>query len=64
MDSRARYDPDADSGCMALSQQDNGEKVHGIAAAHSAVAVTTFAAYGASILTVSWPIHVKFREHQ
>jgi hypothetical protein len=51
-------------GAMALSQQDNGQKVHGIAAAHSAVAVTTFAAYGASILAVSWPIHVKFREHQ
>jgi hypothetical protein len=59
-----RYGPDADSGAMALSQQDNGQKVHGIAAAHSAVAVTTFAAYGASILAVSWPIHIKFREHQ
>jgi len=51
-------------GAMALSQQDNGQKVHGIAAAHSAVAVTTFAAYGASIVAVSWPIHVKFWEHQ
>jgi hypothetical protein len=50
-------------GAMALSQ-DNGQKVHGIAAAHSAVAVTTFAAYGASIVAVSWPIHVKFWEHQ
>jgi hypothetical protein len=51
-------------GEMALSQQDNGQKVHGIAAAHSAVAVTTFAAYTASIVAVSWPIHVKFWDHQ
>jgi hypothetical protein len=51
-------------GAMALSQQDNGQKVHGIAAAHSAVAVTTFAAYGASIVAVSWPIHIKFWERQ
>ena len=51
-------------GAMALSQQDNGQKVHGIAAAHSAVAVATFAAYTASIVAVSWPIHVKFWEHQ
>jgi hypothetical protein len=51
-------------GAMALSQQDNGQKVHGIAAAHSAVAVTSFAACGASIVAVSWPSHVKFWEHQ
>jgi hypothetical protein len=51
-------------GAMALSQQNNGQKVHGIASAHAAVAVTTFAAYGASIIAVSWPIHVKFWEHQ
>lgn len=51
-------------GAMALSQQDNGQKVHGIADAHSAVAVTTFAACGASIVAISWPSHVKFWEHQ
>lgn len=51
-------------GAMALSQQDNGQKVHGIAAAHSAVAVTTIAAYTASIVAVSWPIHIKFWEHK
>jgi hypothetical protein len=51
-------------GAMALSQQNDGQKVHGIASAHSAVAVTTIAAYGASIIAVSWPIHVKFWEHQ
>jgi hypothetical protein len=51
-------------GAMALSQQNAGQKVHGIANAHAAVAATTFAAYGASIVAVSWPIHVKFWEHQ
>jgi hypothetical protein len=64
MDSRAWKVLTPILGAMALSQQDNGQKVHGIAAAHSAVAVTTFAAYGASIVAVSWPIHVKFWEHQ
>ena len=49
-------------GGMALSQENNGEKVHGIASAHSWVAWTTVAAYGASIVAVSWPIHLKFRE--
>lgn len=51
-------------GAMALNQQNNGQKVHGIASAHSAVAITTAAAYGASIVAVSWPIKVKFWEHQ
>ena len=51
-------------GAMALKQQNAGEKVHGIAAAHSAVALTTAAAYGVSIIAVSWPIKVKFWEHQ
>jgi hypothetical protein len=51
-------------GAMALNQQNAGQKVHGIAAAHSAVALTTAAAYGASIIAVSWPIKVKFWEHQ
>ena len=49
-------------GGMALSQENNGERVHGIASAHSYVAWTTVAAYGASIVAVSWPLHVKFRE--
>jgi hypothetical protein len=51
-------------GAMALKQQDAGEKVHGIAAAHSAVALTTATAYGVSIIAVSWPIKIKFWEHQ
>ncbi|HEY1499586.1 MAG TPA: hypothetical protein VGF88_08425 [Acidobacteriaceae bacterium] len=49
-------------GGMALSQENKGEKVHGIASAHSYVAWTTVGAYGASIVAVSWPIHLKFRE--
>jgi hypothetical protein len=45
-------------GAMAYSQANNGEKVHGIASAHAAVAWTTVAAYGAAIVAVTWPIHV------
>lgn len=44
-------------GAMAFNQANNGEKVHGIASAHAAVAWTTVAAYGAAIVAVSWPIH-------
>lgn len=51
-------------GYMAYKQEDAGEKVHGIAAAHGAVAYITAAAYGASIVAVSWPIHLKFWEKQ
>lgn len=47
-------------GGMALSQENNGERVHGIASAHSWVAWTTVGAYGASIIAVSWPLHIKF----
>ncbi len=49
-------------GIMAYNQESAGEKVHGIASAHGAVAVVTTAAYGASIIAVSWPIHLKFWE--
>lgn len=49
-------------GAMAYNQESNGEKVHGIASAHGAVAVTTAIAYGAAIVAVSWPIHLKFWE--
>lgn len=49
-------------GAMAFQQEQNGEKVHGIASAHGAVAVATVCAYGASIVAVSWPIHIKFWE--
>ena len=49
-------------GAMALNQENNGERVHGIASAHSYVAWTTIAAYGVSIVAVSWPIHLKFWE--
>ena len=40
-------------GAMAFDQKSKGEKVHGIASAHGAVAIVTAAAYGASILSVS-----------
>ena len=40
-------------GAMAFKQEESGEKVHGIAAAHGPVAVTTVLAYGASIVAVS-----------
>ena len=49
-------------GAMAFKQEQAGEKVHGIASAHGTVAVATVLAYGASIVAVSWPIHVKFWE--
>lgn len=47
-------------GMMAYKQENAGEKVHGIASAHGAVAVATVAAYGTSIVAVSWPIRLKF----
>ena len=47
-------------GIMAFRQESNGEKVHGIASAHGTVAAITTLAYGASIVAVSWPIHLKF----
>lgn len=47
-------------GEMALSQESQGQKVHGIASAHAAVAATTVIAYTAAIISVSWPIHLKF----
>ncbi|MHB1938027.1 MAG: hypothetical protein ACYCOR_15765 [Acidobacteriaceae bacterium] len=49
-------------GIMAYKQENAGEKVHGIASAHAPVAYVTAIAYGASILAVSWPIHLKFWE--
>ena len=42
-------------GAMAYNQENNGEKVHGIASAHGAVAAVTISAYAAAILAVSWP---------
>ena len=45
-------------GAMAYDQANNGEKVHGIASAHAAVAWTTVAAYGAAIVAVTWPSHL------
>jgi len=47
-------------GAMAFNQAATGQKVTGIASAHGAVAWTTVAAYSASIVAVSWPIHLKF----
>ena len=40
-------------GAMAYSQKSNGEKVHGIAAAHGPVAFVTAGAFGAALLSVS-----------
>jgi hypothetical protein len=40
-------------GAMAYEQRNRGEKVHGIAGAHGAVAVVTAAAYGLAIASVS-----------
>jgi hypothetical protein len=40
-------------GSLALAQRDRGEKVHGIASAHGAVAAVTAAAYGAAMLSVT-----------
>lgn len=47
-------------GAMAYKQEQAGEKVHGIASAHGTVAWATALAYGAAILSVSWPIRVHF----
>ena len=47
-------------GIMAYRRESAGEKVHGIASAHGTVAYVTAAAYGASIVSVSWPTHLKF----
>ncbi len=47
-------------GAMAYNQIASGQKVHGIASAHSGVAVATAASYSAAIVAVSWPIHLKF----
>ncbi len=40
-------------GIMAFQQKSRGERIHGIAQAHGAVAVITGAAYGAALLSVS-----------
>jgi Carboxypeptidase regulatory-like domain len=47
-------------GIMAYKQENAGEKVHGIASQHGTVAYVTAAAYGASIVSISWPIHWQF----
>jgi hypothetical protein len=46
-------------GAMAFNQINSGQKVHGIASAHGAVASATAISYGAAIIAVSWPIHIK-----
>ncbi len=47
-------------GIMAYKQENAGEKVHGIASQHGTVAYVTAAAYSASIVSISWPIHWQF----
>jgi hypothetical protein len=49
-------------GIMAYKQENAGEKVHGLASYHGTAAYVTASAYGASIVAVSWPIHLKFWE--
>ena len=51
-------------GAMAYNQINSGQKVHGIASAHGAVAVATAASYGAAIVAVSWPIHLNLHKSQ
>lgn len=45
-------------GAMAFKQEQAGEKVHGIASAHGTVAWCTVIAYGAAMVSVSWPIRL------
>ena len=40
-------------GAMALAQESNGEKVHGIAKAHGAVAAVTYTSFGLAFLSVA-----------
>jgi hypothetical protein len=40
-------------GAMALAQEQNGQKVHGIASAHSAVAAVTYTSFGLAFLSVA-----------
>jgi len=40
-------------GALAFEQKNNGEKVHGLAAAHGPVAIVTAGAFGAALLSVS-----------
>jgi len=48
-----RDDPDTHPGSRALAQEQNGEKVHGIAKAHSAVAAVTYTSFGLAFLSVA-----------
>jgi hypothetical protein len=41
-------------GALAYNQKNNGEKVHGIAAAHGPVAIVTGAAFGLAVVSVSF----------
>jgi hypothetical protein len=41
-------------GAMAYSQENNGERVHGIAKAHTAVATVTYAAFGLAVASVTF----------
>lgn len=40
-------------GAMAFNQESNGERVHGIAKAHGAVAAVTYTAFGLAVLSVT-----------
>ena len=40
-------------GALAFEQKNNGQKVHGLAAAHGPVAIVTAGAFGAALLSVS-----------
>jgi hypothetical protein len=51
-------------GIMAYKQENSGEKTHGIASYHGTAGYVTAAAYGLSIVAVSWPIRWKFWERR
>ena len=54
MDSRSGNDSDSNPGAMAFDQRSRGEKVHGIAMAHGAVAWVTAGAFAAAVVSVSF----------
>ena len=48
-------------GAMAFDEKSKGEKVHGIASAHGAVAVVTAAAYGGNFVRIGQVLSGNFR---
>jgi hypothetical protein len=46
---------------LAEKQENAGERGHGIASAHSGVAVATVIAYAGAMVAASWPIRLQWR---